>query len=297
MSASSSYNADLLEKQKSSLHQHQRFTPTATFGDNYGYTINFYQPMIDYLDAKRRGEHPSYPHLPLNNERCLPAYSSRKPIETYSRTDLRALSTEILDKARQREVDFDAYKIRSKRSTVDTTLGQVRGTRAAQRLHLPSVEERIIRRQEERVTQRRCNQIMDRASSSNARLIRSRKGDDDVQLSDTLKSAIRGKTATQITAALLADSENNIRMSRQREVEMTSSSSCSSSSKNISSCTTSVSGGRRIVKRTVNVELSDDGVLDGLDGTLLDVKKQLSCFNRRNEDLQQTTRLRRVYFA
>lgn len=289
-----SYNPKTVARHQS----HERLPPTI-FADNYGYTINFYQPMIDYLDAKRRGEHPSYPHLPLSNERCLPAYSSQKHISSYSRDELRAHSKDILDKARQREVEFDAYKIRGKRSTVDTTLGQVRGTRAAQRLHLPTVEERIIRRQEEREATRRCQQIMATTTRIKSRY---NKVDDEVKLSDTLRSAIRGKTATQITAALLADSENNIRVSRQAENSDISRAllQCSGGTQSSSSrttTTTSTSGGRRIVKRIVNVELDDDGLLENLDGSLQDVKKQLCCFNRRNETLQQSTRSRRVYFA
>lgn len=288
-----SYNPKTVARHQS----HERLPPTI-FADNYGYTINYYQPMIDYLDAKRRGEHPAYPHLPLTNERCLPAYSSQKHIPAYSRDELRAHSKDILDKARQREVEFDAYKIRGKRSTVDTTLGQVRGTRAAQQLHLPSIEERIIRRQEERATTRRCQQIMDTTTRIKGRY---NKVDDEVKLSDTLRSAIRGKTATQITAALLADSENNIRVSRQAESSDISRAlmQCSRSGAQSSSSTTTTttSGGRRIVKRIVNVELDDDGLLENLDGSLQDVKKQLCTFNRRNVDLQQSTRSRRVYFA
>lgn len=286
---SAAYNASHLHK--------QRPTPT-TVANNYDYTINYYKPMIDYLNAKRRGEHPSYPHLPLNSERSLPAYSSRDA--TYKnatlQNDLKSYSREIIAKARQREIDFEAqHHIRCPTpATRDPrTSNQLLGTRAAQRLHLPSAEERIIRRQEERNTVRRCHQIMDRVATSNLRYNKSRRdGDDNVELSGTLKSAIRGKTATQITAALLADSENNIRVSRQRDVNMATS----SSSRSVTT-TNSSKGNMRVVRRTINVDLDDDGILEQLDGTLLDVKKQLCGFNQRHEDMQQSTRSRRVYFA
>nr|CAD7454271.1 unnamed protein product [Timema tahoe] len=46
--------------------------PTRLYEDNYGFGINFYQPMIDYLDAKEEKRTPKeYPHLPWSNERGL----------------------------------------------------------------------------------------------------------------------------------------------------------------------------------------------------------------------------------
>nr|CAD7570056.1 unnamed protein product [Timema californicum] len=67
--------------------------PTRLYEDNYGFGINFYQPMIDYLDAKEEKRTPKeYPHLPWSNERGLERYSSNKLVKAYSEKDLRRLA-------------------------------------------------------------------------------------------------------------------------------------------------------------------------------------------------------------
>nr|CAD7193729.1 unnamed protein product [Timema douglasi] len=67
--------------------------PTRLYEDNYGFGINFYQPMIDYLDAKQEKRTPKeYPHLPWSNERGLERYSSNKLVKAYSEKDLRRLA-------------------------------------------------------------------------------------------------------------------------------------------------------------------------------------------------------------
>nr|CAD7438488.1 unnamed protein product [Timema bartmani] len=67
--------------------------PTRLYEDNYGFGINFYQPMIDYLDAKEEKRTPKeYPHLPWSDERGLERYSSKKLVKAYSEKDLRRLA-------------------------------------------------------------------------------------------------------------------------------------------------------------------------------------------------------------
>ncbi|XP_050683932.1 paramyosin, short form-like [Leptidea sinapis] len=75
--------------------------PTAIYENNYGYGINFYQPMIDYIDAKERGETVKPPHLPWNNERGLEKYRFNEPIKSYSEQDLKKMSREISAQAKK----------------------------------------------------------------------------------------------------------------------------------------------------------------------------------------------------
>jgi hypothetical protein len=56
---------------------------------NYGYAMNFYQPMIDYLDAKESGRKPPIPHLPYANERALDKYRPSNAIHSYTERDLK----------------------------------------------------------------------------------------------------------------------------------------------------------------------------------------------------------------
>lgn len=74
--------------------------PTAIYENNYGFGINYYQPMIDYITAKKQGENVKPPHLPWNNERGLEKYRFDKPVKTYSEGDVVKLSQEIAEKAK-----------------------------------------------------------------------------------------------------------------------------------------------------------------------------------------------------
>ncbi|KAJ8877810.1 hypothetical protein PR048_022268 [Dryococelus australis] len=87
-------------------------TPTRLYEDNNGFGINFYQPMIDYLNAKADdGRHrKDYPHLPWSNERCLDRYSSRKPVKSYSEKDLHRLAAEAEAQAKNNPGTFSLAK-------------------------------------------------------------------------------------------------------------------------------------------------------------------------------------------
>lgn len=72
--------------------------PTSIYERNYGYGMNFYQPMIDYLDNKKVKEKVDYPHLPYTNERGLDKYSPRNVIKSYSQADLQRFTSEAQSK-------------------------------------------------------------------------------------------------------------------------------------------------------------------------------------------------------
>lgn len=272
--------------ERASLRSERR-TPSTSYADQN--TINSYKPMIAYLDAKRRGEHPAYPKLPLTNERTLVKYTPHRPqpVVAFSPTEVRVHTREILahSRNRNRNLDIDHLDVaRTDRSLTKSSFVP----RNFKRTQLPTIEDKIVRNHQEREDTRRFNQIMDKISQNRVRYNAAKT---DVEISDSLKSAIRGKSASQITAAIMADSERNIHQSRKTEVEERSQRSSTHTSRS----------GQRIVRRTINVNFEDDGMLDHLDSSMMsslhDVKKQLSSFNQRNEDLHQTTRLRRVCFV
>ncbi|XP_063374116.1 paramyosin, short form-like [Cydia amplana] len=84
--------------------------PTAVYEDNYGYGINFYQPMIDYISDKEHGVASKPPHLPWNNERGLEKYRFDKPVQPYSSEDVSRLSKEISEQAKRDLNKFDISK-------------------------------------------------------------------------------------------------------------------------------------------------------------------------------------------
>lgn len=253
--------------------------PTTIYEDNYGYTINFYQPMIDYLDAKQQGANPQCPHLPWSNERGLKKYSPYKAVPSYTSADISKYSKEAYDHAKQRERDLDDYKI-IKRTPLAVTKSAV-GARLNRRLckYDTNIEERTIRKLQEREDERRVAAIMDDIDQIKARF----NAHKDLTVSNGLKNAIRGKTANQITAAILAESEKNIKEARNQEDIL------------ITQAKQSMHKGK-IVKRVMHIELLDDRMIDNLDSSvsssLHDVKRQLQTFNQRSSDLYHDSRWR-----
>lgn len=259
--------------------------PTTTiYEDNYGYTINFYQPMIDYLDAKQQGTNPQYPHLPWSNERGLKKYWPCNTVPKYTTKDVQKYSTEVKEHAKNRERDFEDYKI-IKRTPLAVTKSAV-GARLERRLgksKYDSVEERTIRKLEEQANERHLAKIMDDIDNIKARF----NAHKDLEISSGLKSSIRGKSASQITAALLAESEKNIKVARNQEDIL------------ITQARQQTFGNAKITKRTTRVELIDDRLIDNLDrsvcSSLCDVKRQLQTFNQRSSDFYLDSRWRNKY--
>lgn len=59
------------------------------YQDNFGFAVNAYQPMIDYINKKDCGEKPERDvHLPLLEERCMKPYQSCKPVYGYNNSDI-----------------------------------------------------------------------------------------------------------------------------------------------------------------------------------------------------------------
>ncbi|XP_060809518.1 paramyosin, short form-like [Amyelois transitella] len=83
--------------------------PTTVYEDNYGYGINFYQPMIDYISDKEKGRAGKPPHLPWNNERGLDKYKYDK-VQTYTDQEVAKLSREVAEQAKRDLNNFEVTK-------------------------------------------------------------------------------------------------------------------------------------------------------------------------------------------
>lgn len=81
------------------LKEHWHRPVTKFYSDNYGYAVNFYQPMIDYLDDK--SEDKVFPHLPFVNERGLDKYRPSNKIKHYTTQDLDNFALEAEFKAKE----------------------------------------------------------------------------------------------------------------------------------------------------------------------------------------------------
>lgn len=78
---------------------------TATYDYNYGVGINFYQPMVDFIEEKDRGRTRGMPHLPWSDELGLDQYDPMK-IKSYSQDDLSRISRKTEASAKERLRDF-----------------------------------------------------------------------------------------------------------------------------------------------------------------------------------------------
>ncbi|XP_052128333.1 paramyosin, short form [Frankliniella occidentalis] len=76
---------------------------TKYYDNNYSFGMNFYQPMIDWLDDRDRGLRPRPPpHLPWLNERGLKKYDpSQQGIKTYSAGRAEQLAVEAQLRAQE----------------------------------------------------------------------------------------------------------------------------------------------------------------------------------------------------
>ena len=89
---------------------HWKKPPSKVYADNFGFGVNGYQCMIDYLDEKDHlGRKPNNGkvHLPLLEERCLDSYISKKPFKFYENEDINDLiikGDRILSQIRQNDV-------------------------------------------------------------------------------------------------------------------------------------------------------------------------------------------------
>ncbi|XP_042865905.1 uncharacterized protein LOC122249256 [Penaeus japonicus] len=64
--------------------------PTYVYADNFGFGVQSYQSMIDYLDEKDHGGKPNKDevHLPMLEERCMKKFDPRKPFRRYKNCEI-----------------------------------------------------------------------------------------------------------------------------------------------------------------------------------------------------------------
>lgn len=96
-----------------------RHYPTYIYDRNYRYGMNYYQPMIDYMDAKRLQPRSSFPELQKKRMELpeLPWSDSRalwqdKRVEPYTRDDLIRHAIDAEDEARDH---LSRFKVRGAR--------------------------------------------------------------------------------------------------------------------------------------------------------------------------------------
>lgn len=188
--------------------------PTSVYEDNYGYGINFYQPMIDYISDKEHGGSSKPPHLPWNNERGLDKYRFDKAIKPYSEEDVSRISKDIAESAKR---ELNVYKVgkRSPFSVVATAA-------AANVTKHVGVENVASKGKKKQVTREkfRAERQKKRMEEIDRELELYEKA---VNVGSELRGKAmmyRGKSAKAIAQVLLDESRKNVAQSRVRSMDL-----------------------------------------------------------------------------
>ncbi|XP_032573501.1 paramyosin, short form isoform X2 [Drosophila sechellia] len=258
-----------------------RFRPTTTtYEDNYGYTMNFYQPMLDYLDAKAKGLEVKKPHLPWVSERGLKQYRPSNAVRQYNADEIVRLSRTCAARADEILLNFRAQK-RSPFSVQKL----VDASRVTKYIEPDTVVERS--RQRRRRRQEELEDLIKRDTLKILQRIRKIELDNELdKMSDDFKRSIRGKSASAIAQALLSESEKNIKTAKKEEEDYIAQTLVRSSravSRARSRSSSPLDGQYRA--HALHIELMDDRLVDKLDhrvsSSLHNVKRQLSTLNQR----------------
>lgn len=226
----------------------ERLIPTQIWDANYGHAMHYYQPMIDYLDAKRRGRTPErIPYLPYTEERGLSRFHRNDFVfRPYSSDEVAALSNEAVDKAVSYLPDY--------RSDIKRSVLSVTATADAARLKKHVTPDSVIDRYQRKLIERSTEQ-QKKDSRKKMALCRRMQYFDDLkgdEMSQELQKAIRGKSANQISKILLAESTKS-RASEERSMSKV----CRSSSVSRQSSNRATSEVRYIVKSSTAVKLNE----------------------------------------
>ncbi|XP_041986361.1 paramyosin, short form isoform X2 [Aricia agestis] len=187
--------------------------PTAIYENNYGYGINFYQPMIDYISAKRQGVNTKPPHLPWSNERGLEKYRFDKPVEAYSNEEVRNMSREVAEQAKR---DLNTFKVQKRNPfTVVATAAAANITKHVnvESITMKTKKKKIEREQIQLERQKkRINEIEKELENY----------ENQIKIPNQLRGRAiiyRGKSAKAIAQTLLEESRHNLSGGTGRQIK------------------------------------------------------------------------------
>uniref|UniRef100_A0A0A1WQL1 Paramyosin, short form n=1 Tax=Zeugodacus cucurbitae TaxID=28588 RepID=A0A0A1WQL1_ZEUCU len=263
-----------------------RHLATHAYEDNYGYTMNYYQPMLDYLDAKTKKLNVDPPHLPWSSERGLRQYRSSNPVRRYDADEVLRLSRACAHRADEILLDF-----RVRKRTPFSVIKLADAARVDRHIEPDTVVERSRERR-----RRRQQDLEDLIRQDTIRLLqrlrRMELDNDCARMTDEFKRSIRGKSATQIAQALISESERNIKTSKREEEDFLAQTLVRAS--RAASRARSGSPEGRFSSHAYHMELMDERMVDKLDhrvsSSLYNVKRQLSTLNQKTVEFYADSR-------
>lgn len=195
---------------KANFKEHWRKPPSSVYRDNYGFAINYYQPMIDYLDAKENNlVKRAPPHIPWSNERALDKYRPSNLIRCYSQGDLKKLAVEAEEKARE---NLQNYKL-VKRSDLAIS-STVKASKVTKEVLTHSKAESLGKHKHVRIMGSEGDLLS--LDLGNNHLIRTLRASSAV---DNVKDILCKKSARHIEASLLNETYRNLSRNTDMDIQ------------------------------------------------------------------------------
>lgn len=254
--------------------------PSKIYDYTYGYSMNYYKPMIDYMDRRDLAESAAkenrqLPHLPWNNERAFEEYDPKNPISSYTQKEFSDHLKKTEQSARKQINNFDI------KSSYFAALPTADSARISRRLPEHSALDNLYRKDVGKTIRDIEELEMDtyfRYKEGRRRLVEESREEFPVDV----KRAIKGKSANQIRNILLANSLKNVRDGEDEDAKVFRQ--CYSAAKRHRS----LSESRRSMD-FYNHQM--EPLIDRQIGNTLDsVKKEIASFTNKTEEFLSDTR-------
>lgn len=269
---------------RAKVHYQPKIPPSKIYDYTYGYSMNYYQPMIDYLDRKAVTKESQrsmlqLPHLPWTNERYIKKYDPKNPVKLYSKKEIADLTKSGQESACRNINNFDV------KHSYFSCIPTADATHLRRQMPKSSVLESLYRKDVGKTVQDIKDLEMDayyRYKEGERRLIE----DDRANFSVDLKRALKGKSANQISYILLNDSTKNIRNSCEQDAIRFRQ--CTPTARTVRAAR-SLSESRPANNYEDRMDIIADKTISN---TLQSVKKEISTFTNRTEEFLSDTRYR-----
>lgn len=229
---------------------------TATYDYNYGVGINFYQPMVDFIEEKDRGRKRGLPHLPWTDELGLDQYDPMK-IKSYSQDDLTRISRTTEASAKEKLRDF-----KSCASSTFVLSKSVSAASITQKVKTETKKKKSIIREIKKLKSKMHDDLGDYNPDKDKEIER--------QLMASQKY-LRGKSAKGIAAQLLSESRKTIAEGMEQD-KFTQSTHIQRSSS-----ARSLHQHVKFMDKRMQVQLEDSFM-----EPLTNLSAELKCFDRRS---------------
>lgn len=250
----------------------------------YGYSMNYYQPMIDYLDRRdstkdSEKRNLQLPHLPWTNERYIQEFEPKKPIKLHNAERTNEIAIKSQNGARRNINNFDV-----KRSYFGA-VATADATKLLRKLPKTSALDAVYKRDLGQT-------IQDIEDLEMETYYRYKEGERQMLeqerefFPDGLKRSIKGKSANQIRNILVADSMRNIQEQSDSDARILRECYATARTRRAAR-SLSESGPRNFDDRNVS-----DIVQGKFSNSLQTMKKDINSYTDRTEQFLNDTRYR-----